>query len=777
MKKKDRILIVDDSELNREILSGILADQYDFIEAENGIQALDILRRDTDIDLMLLDITMPELDGFGVLEAMKRYHWTEDIPVIVISAESTSTFSGRAYDLGAIDYISRPFDAAVVQRRVQNTLMLYSRQKRLIQAVEQQVYEREKTGDLMINILSHVVEFRNSESGSHVLRIRIITDILLRELLKRTDRYAFTESDISMIATASALHDIGKINIPESILNKPGKLTPEEFETMKRHTTIGDALLQEMPVQQSEPLMKVARQICRWHHERWDGRGYPDGLKGDEIPISAQVVSIADVYDALTSERCYKPAYGHGDAIRMIQNGECGAFNPLMLECLAAAADQIRARLNHDADRYDYQQEAQRLTAELLTNKSLPVSGHAQQIFELEQEKAAFFAARCGGVQFEHDRANHCLTVTNWKELPQNRTQVYHFTSLEQFPALMTRKEAERVAEALRHATPEQPEVVLNVEATIGRTFRLYRLTARTLWTRTQPGECLGAVGQLDDVSSDRVLSQLERQGETIADRLQSLGEIFDSVQLVDPSTGKVLVLREDGTLARTPVSCCQAWRREERCADCIAVRAYAEKAQLSRLEPLGSELRCMIVKYLEIGEEPCVLELSAAIGDQTSGGKRGRGRLAEQFYHDPLTGAYSRLYLESQQPYLEKAEGVALIDADNFKAINDQYGHQVGDMALQCISRTILSCVRDSDVLIRYGGDEFLLLFPKVAEDAFQMLMKRIQTAVHRATIVSHPEIQLDISIGGAYRVSPLPEAIHVADQRMYQTKHARKE
>lgn len=769
LEKRERILIVDDSALNREILGGILTDQYEYIEAENGVQALDILRNDADIDLMLLDITMPEMDGFGVMEAMKRYHWIEDIPVIVISAESTSTFAARAYDLGAIDYISRPFDAAVVQRRVQNTLMLYSRQKRLIQTVEQQVYEREKTGDLMINILSHVVEFRNSESGAHVLRIRIITDILLRELLKRTDRYAFTESDISMIATASALHDIGKINIPEQILNKPGKLTKEEFDIMKRHTTIGDALLQEMPVQQSEPLMKVAREICRWHHERWDGRGYPDGLKGDEIPISAQVVSIADVYDALTSERCYKPAYSHTDAIRMIQNGECGAFNPLMLECLADAADRIRTRLSKDADRYDYQQEAQRLTTELLTQKSLP-SGRAQQILQTEQDKTAFFSACCGGIQFEHDRINASLTITNWNEAPQNRTQVYHVTGAEQFPAIMTRKELQHVVDALRAATPEKPEVELEVQATIGQTFRTYRLTARTLWTRE--GEGIGSVGQLTEIGGEQRRGLIK--DEDVTEKLQTFGEVFDAVQLVDPASGKVLALRDDGTLSHTSLSCCKAWRRDERCADCIAVRAYAEKAQLSRLEPIGSELRCMIAKYLEVGDESCVLELSAAVGDQTSGeGKRVRGRLAEQFYHDPLTGAYSRLYLESQQPYLEKAEGVAIIDADNFKAINDRYGHPVGDLALQCIARTILSCVRSSDILVRYGGDEFLLLFPKVAEDAFQTLMKRIQVAVHRATIVSHPEIQLDISIGGAYRVSPLPEAIRVADQRMYQAKH----
>lgn len=366
MSEKQKILIVDDAEMNRTILTGIMGDAYEYVEAINGVEAIEVLRNRSDIDLMLLDIVMPELDGFGVLTAMRQHHWMDEIPVIVISAENTSTFIKRAYDLGVVDYINRPFDAAVVQRRVQNTLILYAKQKQLMQLVEQQVYEREKSNDIMMNILSHVVEFRNSESGSHTLHIRVITDVLLRELERRTNRYHLTESDISMIATASALHDIGKINIPESILNKPGRLTEAEWQQMKTHTTIGDDLLRDVPVRQDEPLMKTAHEICRWHHERWDGGGYPDGLVGDEIPISAQVVSVADVYDVLTSERCYKKAYDHDTALRMIFHGECGRFNPLLMECLSAAANHLKKTLGKSSDLYDYRHTAQRLTEELL---------------------------------------------------------------------------------------------------------------------------------------------------------------------------------------------------------------------------------------------------------------------------------------------------------------------------------------------------------------------------------------------------------------------------
>ena len=385
MDYKETILIVDDSALNRMVLMEILGkENYTFLEAENGQQAVELLGWHPEVDLLLLDITMPEIDGFGVLEAMNQYHWIEETPVIMISAEDGYTFVERAYDLGASDYITRPFDARVVCRRVSNALMLYAKQKRLVQMVAEQVYEKEKTSNTMISILSHIVEFRNNESGLHVVHIRTITELLLRRLREKTDRYPLTEADISLISTASALHDIGKINVPEEILNKPGRLTKEEFEIIKTHSAVGEHMLRQIPFNQNEPLVKVAREICRWHHERWDGRGYPDGLKGDEIPISAQVVSLADVYDALTSERCYKAAFDHETALNMIVNGECGAFNPLLLECLMDGADQIKQAMQEteeekqkDAEQ-SQRQEANRLSREVLQEEGL-LAGREKQ--------------------------------------------------------------------------------------------------------------------------------------------------------------------------------------------------------------------------------------------------------------------------------------------------------------------------------------------------------------------------------------------------------------
>ena len=348
MEKRNlpQLLVVDDSEMNREILKEILGKEYRILEACDGEEALKMLEQyGTEISLVLLDIIMPKMDGFEVLAYMNRDKWIEDIPVIMISSEGSESYIRRAYELGASDYISRPFDAKVVYQRVINMIKLYAKQRRLIHLVTDQIYEKEKNNRMMTGILSQIVEFRNGESRLHVLHINILTQLLLEKLMRKSENYDLSWSQQHMIATASALHDIGKIGIDEKILNKPGKLTKEEFEAMKQHTIIGARMLDRLEMYHDEEMMKYAYEICRWHHERYDGKGYPDGLKGEEIPISAQVVSLADVYDALVSDRVYKKAYSHEKAMEMILNGECGMFNPLLLECLVEIQDKVRKEL------------------------------------------------------------------------------------------------------------------------------------------------------------------------------------------------------------------------------------------------------------------------------------------------------------------------------------------------------------------------------------------------------------------------------------------------
>ena len=343
---RQQILIVDDSEMNRAILAEILRKDYRILEAENGEECIRILEQyGTDISLVLLDLVMLKMDGFEVLSVMNRRQWIEDIPVIMISSEDSSQFIQKAYEYGASDYIARPFDARVVYQRVFNTIKLYAKQRRLLNLVTAQVYEKERSNRIMLAILSQIVEFRNGESGLHVIHINIVTELLLEHLMSRSDRYYMSWAEQQLVVTASALHDIGKIGIDEKILNKPGSLTKEEFEIMKTHTLIGASMLERMKVYQDEAMVQIAHDICRWHHERYDGKGYPDGLRGDEIPISAQVVALADVYDALTSERVYKKAYTHEEAIQMILNGECGAFNPVLLQCLEEVQDRIKREI------------------------------------------------------------------------------------------------------------------------------------------------------------------------------------------------------------------------------------------------------------------------------------------------------------------------------------------------------------------------------------------------------------------------------------------------
>ena len=399
-KTKLTILIVDDSEMNRCILAEMLGGDYDILEATNGEEAIKLLRQyETGISLVLLDLVMPVLDGFGVLSYMNEKNWLEDIPVIMISGEDSVSYVRRAFDLGVADYIKKPFDAQIVYKRVYNTITLYAKQRRLLVLVTDQIYEKEKNNRMMISILSQIVEFRNGESGAHVLHINVITELILERLVQKTDQYDLSCSTRMMIVTASALHDIGKIGIDDKILNKPGRLTNEEFEIIKTHSAIGASMLDSLEYYKDEPLVQIAHDICRWHHERYDGKGYPDGLKGEEIPISAQVVALADVYDALISDRVYKKAYTHEKAIEMILNGECGTFNPLLLECLVDIKDRLKEEMTTVSEE----------------RMGIPDSRRANAEFEgYEKTKEQFFRSMSEDLRKEY--ADNASIIGGWEQ-------------------------------------------------------------------------------------------------------------------------------------------------------------------------------------------------------------------------------------------------------------------------------------------------------------------------------------------------------------------------
>ena len=503
-ENRETILIVDDSAMNRMLLSDILADTYNIIEAEDGEQAIAILQQPaSEISIVVLDMVMPKVDGFGVLEAMNENRWIQFLPVVSISTESSPEFVERAYSLGVTDFINRPFDELIVIRRVSNTIKLYAKQRKLTNMVANEIFEKERNGSLMITILSHIVEFRNGESGMHVMNIGTLTEILLNQISKKDDKYYLPYAERDLIVKASALHDIGKISIPEEVLNKPGKLTDEEFEAMKQHTVIGYQMLSDLGFQ-DEPLVKVSREITRWHHERYDGRGYPDGLKGDEIPLSAQIVSLADVYDALTSERVYKPAFSHEKAIQMILNGECGAFNPLLLECLVEAQDAIRQGLAQPNRAFNSYEDLKSIAPAIQDAETLDVTEYALDQLENEREKNHFLTEISRQLQFDYNKSLDLLHIPVWaaKRLG-TPAQIKDPLHTEALANLISHDLVELLSKAITETTPQDPLVRLDCTVTSnGEAYDCIIIT-KTVWSQEEEPILVGVIGKIMQNNGD----------------------------------------------------------------------------------------------------------------------------------------------------------------------------------------------------------------------------------------------------------------------------------
>ena len=807
---KYRILIADDSELNRELLSEMLQEEYDIVEAKDGKEAVAILREQSqEISLVLLDIVMPQMDGFEVLTYMNTYHWLDDIPVIIISSENSSSFMQKAYDFGATDYISRPFDAMVVHRRVVNTIMLYAKQRKLTGMVAEQIYEKEKTNKLMVSILSHIVEFRNGESGLHIIHIHMLTELLLKHLVKKTDQYRLSAADISLISNASALHDIGKITIPDEILNKPGRLTAEEFEIMKQHSRAGALMLWEMPLYQGEPLLKVAYEICRWHHERYDGNGYPDGLSGEEIPISAQIVALADVYDALTSERCYKKAFSHDTAVEMILNGQCGAFNPLLLECFSEAAEEIRqsVKAHYEAD-YS-KKEIRDVAGELMQHKELGASERMLRLLELEKTKFQFLTSKSDDIVFSFTNEPPTLSLAGEKAeklgLGELVIDPYHD---ERVRKILGNSNLERLSERISKTTPEEPKFQLDFEMLIDGEFCLSRFDGMAIWLtsdHTAPG---GAVGRISDVQKE--YAQIDHDKRAAMDcvlksgrehavqnhfpvgnkmtgqeawiLMENLKLAFDQVRLVDATVTTAIRVGEDGEMVEEPYHCHRVWGREERCENCVSAKVLSTKDRISKFEFMGDDIYHVIAMYVEVEGQPFSIEMISQIVDEALLTGHGRNKIVEsivkhskKLFADPVTKVYNRRYFEEQVRGRQEIGAVAMIDADNFKSINDSFGHHAGDLALQAIAAAILSCIREEDVVIRYGGDEFVLVFQQIPSNIFSERLEEIRKKVCQIVLSEYPEIHLSVSIGGVYGEGKVDDQIIAADKLLYQAKDSK--
>lgn len=775
---KSRILIADDSALNRELLTEILGDNYEYIYAVDGEQLLAMLSDNVRADILLLDMHMPNVSGMDVLKTMKERQWIADLPVVIISAENDTAFIQNAYTLGAIDYILRPFDAFLVRHRVINVIELYSRNKKLARIVEEQVHRREQVNQTLIHILSRVMEVGNHESGSHTLRIQRITHALLERVVATSDRYALTEEDIAMICSVSSLHDIGKITVPEEILNKPDKLTDEEWAIMKMHTVRGDKMLWDIQVDQDQKLLRYAHDICLYHHERYDGSGYPDGLVGEEIPLAAQVVSLADVYDALTSKRAYKDAFSHEKAVAMIVGGECGAFNPILLRAFAEISDKLLIDLNFNSIEDYSSYHAALLTHEVFEEKAITVRERETDVAFCEKAKKEFFSSLCGGIQFEYDAITRkVLSITHYSqngELQRLSSDVTQLLSTEDWNTLGNR---------VRHTTRETPEVVMEVLVPIAGVELWHRLTVRTIWSPTSENY-VAIVGQFTDIHNEFVRRgrDLLIEGQNVSgENVLAMRRVFDMVRLVDPASCRVFNIRPDGLLEQGNHCCYAVWNRTESCENCASSKALHNKNWMTKLEVKDGRIYSVLAKYAKCGEQDLVLEVALCMEDSV-GAERGIGFLPDSvtlqsYYRDTITKAYSRAYFDSFRPNLENAKGVAIIDIDRFKQINDTYGHRVGDMALEHIAATIRSCIREKDVLIRYGGDEFLLIFQSIGENDFFEKLKRVKARVAESVMKDYPDLRLTISIGGAYDVTPITRAIDEADKAMYRDKYGIKE
>ena len=802
---KQKILIADDSEMNRELLAAILEEEYDIIQANDGVQAVDCLQRHAEeISLLLLDIVMPHMDGFEVLSYMNKEHWIDAIPVVIISSENSPIYIKRGYDLGATDFIEKPFDANMVLRRSANAILLGAKQRRMTSIVSNQIYEREKSSKLMINILSHIVEFRNGESGLHVLHIQTITEMLLRQLVqKENNRYALSKEQIRMITTASALHDIGKISIPDEILNKPGRLTAEEFAVIKGHSMAGANMLSELPLdQKEEPLVKTAYEICRWHHERYDGGGYPDGLKGEEIPVSAQVVALADVYDALTSERCYKDAYSHEKAIEMILAGQCGAFNPLMLECLLDISSSLKKKMGYKS-KERYEQTDLSDIASRFHDFEMDSSEKIVQQLEFERMRYNFLAEGSRNIVFTYTISPPLLTF-NQAGCKRSGITEPSFSPLQSgvLKDLVEEQSLKRLIRKITQATRETPDVTSNLLLTDGKNPCHYRCECRVIWTDGAEKGYTGVVGKLTDITDDyMVMENVREEGLKVLEKdrsaefssfydrfkkcgfstdgteawllLQYLQISYDLVRYVDPITNKVIHIEKDGKMWESETACSDIWNCLEKCSNCISRLSMQTKKRMTKLEVAGDDPYQVVSMYVEIDGKPCCLEMASRIdGDFMPDGYSKDEILSsvrihkEKVYIDPVTGVYNKRYYVEKLSKMDNAAALMFADIKNFKRINENFGHQAGDDVLRQVAGVLRDAAAGKGDVLRYSGDDFVTVFFKATEEELSEIQKEMCGRVEALRFPELPGVQLKLVTAGTSipgRVEEMLEQVRI--------------
>lgn len=802
--ERKKLLIADDSEMNRAILANMLEQDFEIMEVSDGkeaLAALQIYRKD--LSALLLDIVMPEMDGFQVLEEMKQRQWLEDVPTVMISAETGSGYIDRAFELGAVDYINRPFSATVVRQRIINTILLHTRRQEMMDILTSQVYQQEKSSEVMLSILNFAVEYRNGEGGGHMSGVEYLTGLLLRRLMAVTAQYSLTPEDVNLICTASGLHDIGKLLVPEDILQKPGKLTDEEFAIIKTHTKLGAQILSELPMHRNEKLVKYAIKICRWHHERWNGEGYPDGLAGDHIPIAAQVVSLADAYDALTSKRSYKQAFSHEKAVEMIHNGECGSYNPLLLRCLDDVSDTAKQGMK---DAGQTVAPLRRVVEELYKGQDLAAARMTQQL-EDAYAKQDFFTSLSDELWFDYTAQPSSLHLSRGLAeqtgLPSVMLEPLQSPTLQMY---LGKELTEGLKRQLEGLTLEETRLDLTTKLRLRGRLRRCQLSVQITWSARKQRRCAALLGKVTDIEDrSQCIEQLRAEIQH-AETPQTLSQptlpisasngvirithhqlshlfhtyqpLFETVRLVDPGICMQVTPGPDGPSVRENDYCYAMWCKKQRCERCISQDAVRTRQIQNKVESIGKDMYYIIAVCIEVDGTPYSLECINPIRLDNGPGGQEEHLLNQllmrnrQVYMDSATQVFNRRYYDEQLRELSGEYAVAMIDVDNFKQVNDRFGHAAGDAALYRVAQTMRSLRRSSDALVRYGGDEFFLLFQSLPRAVLHQKLEVLCCAVRALELPEFPELHLTISVGGVHGQGRVRDLILQADTALYKAK-----
>lgn len=803
--KRNKILIVDDMEINRAILCELFHSDYDVLEAENGLAALNLLHQHQDsIAIILLDIVMPVMDGFQVMEHLQSEGIMKKIPVILITADTYQENEIKALNLGASDIILKPFNSHIVKKRVENSIELYRHKNHLEDLVEHQTKKLTETNDFIIDALSTVIEYRSLESGQHIRRIRVLTKTLASCVQRMFPEYKLTSRLIDTIASASAMHDIGKIAIPDSILLKPGRLTPDEFEVMKTHTSKGCEILQTFQRMDDKVYLHYCYDICRFHHERWDGRGYPDGLKGDEIPVCAQIVSIADVYDALTSDRVYKPAYSHEEAVQMILHGECGTFSEQMISCFQQVSDifkEISATYKDGAIEDNITATFLPDQTELSPPSVKDPSDIARELQEASTalqketlERDALINAIPGGVAkvAVDDEFRILLASEGFYKLTGYTRNEYHAAPIEgKGIRLILEEDIPELTQSINQQMKEGSPISVQ--------YRIRKKDGGIAWidvhgsaVEIEDGIAIVQAVFIDQTLSKKTENMLlmnEERYRIIVEQAQDIifeWDMMNSTMYHSPAFEKKFkydlpIHNFWETICTTDIV------HEEDKKPFLDFKELLRSGQShAELEirikmNTGEYIWCRIKANVIFDQNQHPIRTIATISD-VDDYKKENALLENMAQKDLLTGIYNKLTTEKIiQDYLsadgkDKCHALFIIDIDNFKTVNDTFGHTVGDTVLQMISSCLKTHFRTEDIIGRAGGDEFVVFLKNVPSDALiYEKAELLRDALQNFSLSAKEAFPISISIG----ISLYPqngckyaELFTTADKALYRSK-----